>query len=81
MDEPTSNLDPAHRRKIILWVNKREETFIVTSHDLDMIWDTCSRVVILNKGEIVADGKTKEILSDKKLLENNYLELPLRLQK
>ena len=81
MDEPTSNLDPAHRRKIIGWIKKRRETFIVTSHDLDMIWDTCSRAVILNKGKIVADGKVKEILSDKILLENNDLELPLRLQK
>jgi cobalt/nickel transport system ATP-binding protein len=81
MDEPTSNLDPAHRRSIISWINKREETFIVTSHDLDMIWDTCSRALILNDGQIVADGSVKEILSDKKLLESNNLELPLRLQK
>ncbi len=81
MDEPTSNLDPAHRRSIISWINKREETFIITSHDLDMIWDTCSRALILNKGQIVADGPVKEILRDKKLLENNNLELPLRLQK
>ncbi len=80
MDEPTSNLDPAHRRNIISWINKREEMFIITSHDLDMIWDTCSRALILNKGSIVADGAAKEILRDKKLLEENNLELPLRLQ-
>ncbi len=81
MDEPTSNLDPAHRRKIIGWIKNRQETFIVTSHDLDMIWETCSRAVILNKGKIVADGTAKEILSDKIMLEENDLELPLRLQR
>ncbi len=81
MDEPTSNLDPAHRRDIISWINQRKETFIVTSHDLDMIWDTCSRAIILNKGKIIADGAAKEILSRKELLEKNNLELPLRLQK
>jgi cobalt/nickel transport system ATP-binding protein len=80
MDEPTSNLDPAHRRNLIIWIKERQETFVVTSHDLDMVWETCSRVIILNNGEIVADGAAKDILSNKVLLENNDLELPLRLQ-
>jgi cobalt/nickel transport system ATP-binding protein len=45
-----------------------------------MVAETVQRVIILRKGKIRADGKVKETLTDKKLLEDNYLELPLSLQ-
>ncbi len=79
-DEPTSNLDPFHRRKIIRWINSWTGTFVITSHDLDMIWDTCDRVIILNKGKVTADGSRQRILTDEKLLTDNQLELPLKFQ-
>ncbi|WP_076792020.1 energy-coupling factor ABC transporter ATP-binding protein [Chlorobium sp. KB01] len=80
MDEPTSDLDPKNRRKLINLVNSLGITKITVSHDLDFIWDTCDRVCIMNNGCIAADGQTREILSDRTLLEANNLELPLRLQ-
>ncbi|HHE31054.1 MAG TPA: energy-coupling factor ABC transporter ATP-binding protein [Chlorobaculum parvum] len=80
MDEPTSDLDPRNRRKLIELVNKLPMTRITVSHDLDFIWDTCERVCILSKGKMVADGPTKKLLSNQQLLEANGLELPLRLQ-
>ncbi len=80
MDEPTSNLDMAHRRKIIRWIQKNSKTIVLTSHDLDMILETCQRVIVLNKGRIVADGSVSQILNDKGLLTANDLELPLSLQ-
>lgn len=79
LDEPTSNLDHAHRRKIINWIKKNERTILITSHDLDLLLETCSRVVVLNSGKKVADGPVHEILSDAKLLEKNNMELPLSL--
>lgn len=79
-DEPTSNLDSLHRRKIIGWIQNWKKTCIITSHDLDMIYDTCDRIFILNNGKISAHGLVKEILQDEKLLKENNLELPLRLQ-
>ncbi|MFH0919773.1 MAG: ABC transporter ATP-binding protein [Fibrobacterota bacterium] len=79
LDEPTSDLDPRHRRKLIALLNGLDITRVIVSHDLDFIWDTCPRVVLLANGRVVADGAAKEILSDKKLLEDNGLELPLRL--
>jgi cobalt/nickel transport system ATP-binding protein len=80
MDEPTSDLDPKNRRKLINLINGLAITKITVSHDLDFIWDTCQRVCIMNRGRIAADGPTKEILSNRALLESNNLELPLRLQ-
>jgi len=80
MDEPTSNLDPKHRRKIIDWIKNNARTNIIVSHDLDMLFETCQRIIIFNKGKIVKDDSADNILWDKDLLEKNDLELPLRLQ-
>ncbi|MBN1595168.1 energy-coupling factor ABC transporter ATP-binding protein [candidate division FCPU426 bacterium] len=81
MDEPTSDLDPRNRRKLIALINQWQGTKIIASHHLDFVWETCAEVAVLHAGRIVAQGKTQEILSDRELLEQNHLELPLRLQK
>ncbi len=78
MDEPSVALDPKNRRNLIHILNSFDHLKIIASHDLDMILDTCNRTVLISDGEIVADGPTKEILTDQKLLEANGLELPLR---
>ena len=81
MDEPTSALDPYNRRIIIETIRKLPRTKIITSHDLDMIYDTCSRVILLSQGTVAADGPAEEILKDRELLEANRMELPLRFQR
>ncbi|ACF42816.1 energy-coupling factor ABC transporter ATP-binding protein [Pelodictyon phaeoclathratiforme] len=81
MDEPTADLDPKNRRKLINLVNGLGITRITVSHDLDFIQDTCQRVCIMKQGRITADGPTEEILGNRELLEANDLELPLRLQR
>lgn len=78
-DEPTVALDPKNRRRFIEVINSLKETKIITSHDLDLIYDTCSRTILISKGKIIIDGETKSILNNKELLENNGLELPLSL--
>ena len=80
MDEPTSALDPYNRRVVINTIRTLPQTKIITSHDLDMILDTCDRVILLSHGEIAADGPADTILRDRDLLEANRMELPLRLQ-
>ena len=52
-------------------------TMLIASHDLDFIYDTCDRVLLLSNGKLVADGPTQDILTNKKFLEENGLELPL----
>lgn len=79
MDEPTSALDPYNRRVVINTIRGLKQTKIITSHDLDMIMDTCDRVILISKGRIVADGSAEKILRDKALLEANRMELPLSL--
>ncbi len=79
MDEPTAGLDPQARRRLINLLKCFKHTKIITSHDLDMIMDTCSRVLVLQDGLLVADGKPKDILSDSDQMEKWGLELPLSL--
>lgn len=81
MDEPTSALDPYNRRIVINTIRELDQTKIITSHDLDMILETCSRVILISGGRIVADGDAEKILSDKALLEANRMELPLSKSK
>jgi cobalt/nickel transport system ATP-binding protein len=81
MDEPTDDLDPRHRKTTIGLIRSLTPTTrLVVSHDLDFLWDTCERVVLINNGRIVADGKARALLADEKLLTDNGMELPLRLQ-
>ena len=79
MDEPTSALDPYNRRIVINTIRSLPQTKLITSHDLDMILDTCERVILLSDGHIAADGPADEILRDRALLEANHMELPLSL--
>ena len=79
MDEPSAALDPKNRRNLIRVLNEFSYLKIVASHDLDFVWDTCDRTILLSEGRIVCDGATKEILSDRELLEAHGLELPLSL--
>jgi len=80
MDEPTNALDPANRRLVINTVKALPQTKLIASHDLDMVWDCCERVVLLSGGRVAADGPREEILRDRELLEANHLELPLKFQ-
>ena len=80
-DEPTIVLDPKNRRKFIEVLNSLNGTKIVTSHDLDLIYDTCERTILISNRKIIANGETRKILNNKELLENNGLELPLSLIK
>ena len=80
MDEPSTALDPVNRRTVIRTINALSQTKLIASHDLDMILDTCQRVILLSHGSIVADGDAQTILQDKALLEANRMELPFCLQ-
>lgn len=79
MDEPSTALDPRNRRTLIRVLRQRPETKLIASHDLDLVLETCSRVLLLAGGRLAADGAAGGILRDRTLLEKNGLELPLCL--
>lgn len=80
MDEPTAALDPKSRRRLICLLNEFTHTKIIATHDMDMVWETCERTIIISEGAIIADGLTKEVLSNEELMNKSSLELPLCLQ-
>jgi cobalt/nickel transport system ATP-binding protein len=76
LDEPSSNLDPKHRRDLLNLLKQLRLTKIIATHDLDLVGEICSRVVLIDKGKIVAQGRTADILGDRSLLERHSLESP-----
>ena len=68
IDEPTSNLDPAGKWSLIELLKGMEMTKVVASHDLELVEALCPRSVILDRGVVVADGATADILADEPLL-------------
>lgn len=77
MDEPSVSLDPRNRRVLIDVVNSLPCAKLIASHDLDFIYDTCPRTILISEGKVAAAGETVSLLRDKSLLEAHGLELPL----
>ena len=80
LDEPSASLDPRNRRRIMGVLAKLGGTQLIATHDLDLAWDLCERTVLMAEGRVVADGKTRELLVQREMLEENGLELPLMIQ-
>ncbi len=78
-DEPSTNMDPLNRRKLIKWLTETDKTVLLCTHDLDIALDVCDRCLVLSEGSFVADGAAQSILYDRQLLEAHNLELPLAL--
>lgn len=80
MDEPSIALDPFNRRTLINNLNAMPETKLIASHDLDLVYETCDRVILLDNKSVKADGDASVILRDKDLLTSCHLELPFCFQ-
>lgn len=73
MDEPSSNLDPRARRRLIELLKSFYHTKIVATHDLELVRHLASRIIILEKGKIVADGDAGRILNSELMKEYGFL--------
>ncbi len=80
MDEPSTHLDPRSRRRLIELLRALPQTRIIATHDLELVVETCSRVLVLSGGELVADGPTDALLNDEVLMLRHGLERPHILQ-
>jgi len=77
LDEPTSGLDPGQIveiRNLIVSLGK-DKTILLSTHLMQEVEAICDRVIMINKGEIVADGLTGEIGSEKDKVSTILLEL------
>jgi cobalt/nickel transport system ATP-binding protein len=76
LDEPSAGLDPRARRSLINLLRELPITMLVSSHDLHMVKELFPRMVIMDEGQIVADGATADLMGDEALLEAHGLEKP-----
>ncbi|HEY9652705.1 MAG TPA: ATP-binding cassette domain-containing protein [Coleofasciculaceae cyanobacterium] len=76
-DEPSAQLDPRSRRQLIELLQGLPLTQLIATHDLDLALDLCDRTVVLSRGQVVYDGETERVMSDRDFLVQHALELPL----
>jgi cobalt/nickel transport system ATP-binding protein len=76
LDEPSSNLDPASRRELADIIRSLDVTVLMVTHDLPYAYELCPRSVVLSDGVVVADGPTRDVLTDDALMAAHRLELP-----
>jgi len=80
LDEPSMHLDPRGRRELIRLIRELAVTQVIASHDLEMVLETCSRVLVLDHGRVMADGPAATLLADAALMEAHGLEVPHSLR-
>jgi cobalt/nickel transport system ATP-binding protein len=73
-DEPTAGLDPRARRRLIWLLQELPQTLLAATHDLRLVAEVFPRTVILDGGQVVADGPTETLLADGQLLKAHGLE-------
>jgi cobalt/nickel transport system ATP-binding protein len=76
LDEPSAGLDPRARRTLINLLRELPITMLVSTHDMKLVQELFPRTIVMDDGRIVADGSTREILEDEKLLNEHGLERP-----
>ena len=78
MDEPTAGLDPLMtiQMKNIIREIAEEKTILISSHDMDLIYDICDYVYVLSKGSIIGQGKKAGVFSNSQMLEEAKLKKP-----
>lgn len=80
LDEPSMFLDPRGRRELIALIRDLPGTKLIATHDLDLVLDICGRVLVLDGGQLFADGPAAKLLADADLMNRHGLEVPYRLR-
>lgn len=79
LDEPTAGLDPRGRNHIMFLMKKLAKQgtkIILTSHDMDLMYDCCDYVYLLDKGKLVLEGEVGSVFLEEEILEKARLSLP-----
>lgn len=76
LDEPSAGLDPRGRRTLINLLRELPITMLVSTHDMRLVQELFPRTIVMDEGQIVADGRTNDILENEELLTAHGLEKP-----
>ncbi len=76
LDEPTAGLDPRARRALIELLRDLPLTMLVSTHDMRLVADLFERMLVMDHGLVVADGRSDRLLEDAATLERYGLEAP-----
>jgi len=74
LDEPTAGLDPRSRRGLIKLLGALPQTMLVSTHDMRLVAELFPRSVVLDDGQVVADGPTSDLMARSDFLEAHGLE-------
>jgi ABC-type branched-subunit amino acid transport system ATPase component len=72
LDEPFAAVHPTIKETMARYIRKRHgegQAFLVVSHDMPVVAELCVRSVCMNAGAVIADGPTRAVLSDPKVIE------------
>ena len=67
MDEPTNHLDIKHQIEVLELARSMDTTVMLSIHDLNLAANFCDRIILMNQGEIVANGTPVEVFTSKRL--------------
>lgn len=82
-DEPTSSLDPENTElleNILNMLSDNNITIILSTHDMDFAYRWAERVIVFNRGKIIADGESYSIFSNYNILKEAGLKQPVFIQ-
>ncbi|WYL94896.1 MAG: ABC transporter ATP-binding protein [Gloeotrichia echinulata IR180] len=80
LDEPTAYLDVKHTRNLIATMKKIHEdgtTLLMATHDLDLVYRWADWIFVIDQGRLVLEGKPQDVFSQRQLLSNLELGVPL----
>ena len=72
LDEPTAGVNPRIRKEfktILRNIRKDGKTVLLIEHDMEFVMDISDRIIVLNEGGVLREGKPKDVVKDKKVLE------------
>ena len=82
LDEPTRGLDPLGAKEIMTFFKdlqvKEHKTIIMITHDMDLVYEYATRVIVMDQGKVVYDGDKKELFTEE--YKNHHLTKPKILE-
>lgn len=79
LDEPTAGLDPSGRQQMIALIQRivaQGNHVVISSHDIDLVYEICDTVYVLGRGELLASGTPGEVFADRQQIEQAGLCQP-----